>query len=192
MSATRSGQSDAVHLRARAFLDKADIKSGCEIHAVNTHLEATTSSANETPAIREYYSRLEQLVEEGARYKRIIQLSREMANAPYDRWVTETKEHYRQHFSRVLELQDMGKSAQLWQALPRFPLSFVLIQNTNGSNYLIWQVDEQVLESPQGQAKFRLHGIFLVEDPDREVTSHFLWYCDQLIQNGKVVQRVIE
>ena len=189
VSATMSGDSDAVHNRATAFLDNADVRNRCEIFAVNSYLEATTDGARETESTRDYYSTIEQLVADGARYMRVVQLPEEMARLSYEQWAGQTKDHYKVHFDNVLKMQDNVQFAQLVQTRPRFPLSFLLIRNTDGSNYLIWQVDEQIPESEQGRASFRLHGIFLVEDPDCEVVNHFLWCVDQLRQKGTVVMR---
>ena len=191
VSAATRGEPDAVHSQARAFLANADIKGGCEIFGVNSYLEATSHGDQETDAIRAYYGTIEKLAVDGARYTRVVQLPNELAAAPYEEWATKTKAHYKDHFENVLAMHaDQNvQSAYLLQVRSRFPLSFLLIKNANGSHYLIWQVDEQIHEEGQDGAAFRLHGIFLVEDPDRKIASHFLRCIDQLRNDGNRVSR---
>ena len=191
VSAGRSDEPDVVHIQARAFLDHADKDS--EIFGVNSYLEATSGEPHETAAVGEYYATLATLAASGARYTRIVQLPKDMAAAPYEQWTKATKEHYMTHFDNVLEMRDDKdvKSAELIQVRFRFPLSFLLIQNANGTNYLIWQVDEQTKEAMQGKPNFKLHGIFLLEDPDKNIVDHFVWCVNQLRNAGKPAKRAI-
>lgn len=190
VAARQSGAPDAVHRRARAFLDHAELKDGCEIFGVNSYLEATSHGDDETDAIREYYATIETLAKRGAHYTRVVQLPSALASKPYSKWAAKTKQHYKSHFDNVLTMRQGGdlQFCDLLQAKSRFPLSFLLIRNANGSHYLIWQVDEQIEEGDQNQPRFRLHGIFLVEDPDRSIVDHFLACINQLRNAGQPVE----
>lgn len=169
---------DAVHSQARDFLSKADIKGGCQIFGVNSYLEATSRfNSDSDAAIRRYYEKIESIAGSLAgtdgRYTRVVQLPPELEKEPYHTWVEKVKDHYKNHFQNVIEMRAKGTSVDLLRVKSRYHLSFLLIQNNAGSNYLIWQMDEQMPADEDGEARFRLHGIFLVEDPDRSITGHF-------------------
>lgn len=197
VAARQHGARDAVHRRARAFLDKADLSDGgCEIYGVISYLEAIGSDGEETNAIKEYYAKIEQLVKSGASYVRIVQLPIDLAKAPYAQWSQQIKLHYRNHFDNVLAMRqsdELQQGGNLLQAVSRFPLSFVLIRNNNSdSYYLIWQLDEQRENEQQGQSQFRLHGIFLIEDPDRSIVDHFIKCVNELRNSGWPVSNEVQ
>lgn len=178
-SAIETGQ-DHVHDQARAFLGKADLKGGCEIFAVNSYLEAGDSDkargdTEKTDSIRRYYQKIEELAKQGAKYTRVVQLPTDVS---FDEWMATAKPHYRDHYNKMLDLQDQLNHVRLVSAKQRFPLSFVLIANEKGHDYLIWQMDDQT--PGDSLSKLHLHGIFTLEDPDRQVVNHFKWCFEEL------------
>jgi hypothetical protein len=88
----------------------------------------------------------------------------------------------------VQQTQPAGSGANvttLLDAVPaRYPTSFVLITTPN-SSHLIWQMNEHVphLRGSNGHLtddeKVRLAGVFIISDPDREITKHFeRWFYE--------------
>ena len=184
VAAGQESAPDAVHSRAKEFLEKA--RPGCEIFGVNSYLEATSHGDRETEAIRAYYETIEGLATHNARYTRVIQLPTGLAGKPYSVWAKEVKAHYKEHFDNIIAMRDDDHvgSADLLQVQSRFPLSFLLIRNNDGSHYLIWQIDEQIQDE-----RFRMHGIFLVEDLDLDIARNFLRWIDELRHVGSRVER---
>lgn len=187
--AVESDSYDIVHEKAKSFLDNSDAKKGCQILAVNSYLEASSTVDSQTGSsdfAGQYYRKIEELVREGAMYSRIVQLPEGLT---FSEWVNSTKRHYKNHFNEIIKMQSAARQAVLlMSSKARFPLSFLLIKNKNGTNYLIWQIDEQATGSASGLPQFQLHGIFLVEDPDRKIVDHFDWCFNQLLHTNTRIE----
>jgi uncharacterized protein len=188
-----SGQ--AVYAAAAGIIEKAT-GPDCRIMAVNSFVEVFADSTDEAAeADRSSYLRSIEAKLGQVHYHRIIQLNARDRDALSRIRIGDViSKNYGEHYRKVVEFVQPTRSiagrgadvTTLLEAVPaRYPMSFVLITTPDGS-YLIWQMNEHVPHSQESNGhltdddKVRLAGVFIISDPDEEITTHFERWFNEL------------
>ncbi len=129
----------------------------------------------------QYYESILNRVRTGSgkiRYERLLQIHNEQ-----DLKSIAIRKEYNKHLNRMLDEQHKSPNLHihLLKVQARRLATFVLIDN----KYLIWESNEFV-----DAQKIRMHGVFIIEDPSREITRHFYTFFDdlRLLNKGPVTR----
>ena len=165
------GDRTIVFQRAKQVVEQARES----ILILNSFLEESHLTSEEG---RPYYETLIRKAREGLEYKRIVQVRK-------GRSVREMLQHdvaYLRHFHEMLEAQESDPriKIELRHTEARYLTTFVLVDDTK----LLWQVSE--LDETAG---IRMRGIFIFDDPRREITRHFRDFFDQMARRARPVTR---
>jgi ketosteroid isomerase-like protein len=186
----------AVYRAATSLIEKATC-ADCKILAVNSFVEVfadstdTAAEADRKSYLRTIESKLGQVS-----YHRIIQLNAKDRNALTKIRIGDViSKNYGEHYKRVASFVsrssgDTGLGASVvtrLDAVPaRYPTSFVLIKTPVGS-HLIWQMNEHVPQDSPGmgnsfieEERVRLAGVFIISDPDEQITRYFERWFNEL------------
>jgi ketosteroid isomerase-like protein len=188
-----SGQ--AVYRAATALVDKAS-GPDCQIMAVNSFVEVFADStdpaeeSDRTSYLRAIESKLGQ-----TNYHRILQLNARDRDALSRIRIGDViSKNYGEHYQRIVDSVRKprpraalrGSVVTRLDAVPaRYPTSFVLIKTPDGS-HLIWQMNEHVPHDPAAngypieEEKVRLAGVFIISDPDEQITQYFERWFNEL------------
>jgi hypothetical protein len=150
-----------VYRKAREVVEKA--KERIWVLTFINEREHTGAKDEKTdPEIDEYYETLlDRAINGGVPYRRIVQVQ---AGQTVGQAIQNAG--YLKHFHRMLDVQESNPNLQisLQKAPTRRLTTFVLIDST----HLLWQINEIL---PSGT--WQMHGIFIIDDPRREITQHF-------------------
>jgi hypothetical protein len=158
------------------------MKAQRSIFVVNSYLvehSAKFDTNKETEKARdEYYDALLRKAQGGIKYKRIVQFKRDGSTF---REMALNKDHDN-HFRLMLKL--MGQKPQdidieLKKAEARRLSTFLLIDD----QHLIWQINEVLMDDDNNE-DLRLHGAFIINDPQKKITNHFQKYYDSLYKES--------
>jgi ketosteroid isomerase-like protein len=185
----------AVYRAAAGLIEKAT-GPDCKIQAVNSFIEVFANSTDQAAEsdrssyLRTIESKLGQI-----NYHRIIQLNaRDRTALARIRIGDVISKDYGEHYAKIVEYvrrarPTTGTGARVvtrLDAVPaRYPTSFVLIKTPDGS-HLIWQMNEHVPHVPRSgdhpieDEKVRLAGVFIISDPDEQITQHFERWFNEL------------
>lgn len=185
----------AVYRAAQGLVDKAS-GPDCTIMAVNSFVEVFADSTDQaeesdrTSYLRTIESRLGQ-----TNYHRILQLNARDRDALSRIKIGDViSKNYGEHYEKIVEHVQKQRShtglgakvvTQLDAVPARYPISFVLLKTPEGS-YLIWQMNEHIPHSPDinnhpiEEEKVRLAGVFIISDPDEQITQYFERWFNEL------------
>jgi len=144
------------------------------IFVVNSYLvEHSSAYDKESQKARDgYYRALIRKAESGViEYRRIVQVKPD--NSTLVDMANHNADHIR-HFEEMLNHAEVLSNISLKKAPPRRLSTFMLIDE----KYLIWQINE--LRISNRKESIRLHGAFLIEDPQKKIIGHFLKYYQAL------------
>lgn len=149
---------------------------------VNSYLvEHSSAYGRESQMARDgYYKALIRKAESGVEYKRIVQVKPD--NSTLVDMTNHNEDHIR-HFEEMLNCAEARPNISLKKAPPRRLSTFMLVDE----KYLIWQINE--LRISNKQENIRLHGAFLIEDPQKKIISHFLKYYQALDAKSDTMTR---
>ncbi|MBD2704860.1 hypothetical protein IC229_29785 [Spirosoma sp. BT702] len=178
-----------LYAEARDFVNH--IQEGAEVIAINSFVEVFEESKD--TGKEEYRKKyLEDIEKKFGRinYHRIIQLSStDYVELRKNSLGLDAKilGNYKDHYIKILTSRDdkhtNDKQMQLSVTIAKYPISFVVITNPDGINYLIWQINEHVPNSTDGA--IRLTGVFLIIDPDEQIVKYFKRWFNHLYSSGK-------
>jgi hypothetical protein len=156
-----------VYVACRNVIEKAT-KS---IYVVNSYLvegHEYAAGGRQKAERKKYYSALMQKAERGAvDYHRILQVQADRSPL----------KEMREDGVHFFHLQSMAKrrkdctNIRLWKAPANRLTTFVLIDGV----HLVWQINEV-----DSNGRLNLQGAFIIHDPQRRITEHFLRYFDKL------------
>lgn len=113
----------------------------------------------------EYYEALLKKAEGGkVEYKRVVQVKDD------DSTLSELQRYNQvqiKHFLKMMDYMKRLPNVALKRAPAQRLSTFVLIDY----KYLIWQINEIVIQPKRED--IRLHGAFIIDDPNRQITPHF-------------------
>jgi len=114
-----------------------------------------------------YYAALLERTDSGVEYNRILQVKADNSTL---RELLHNEDHIK-HFTAMIERKNSKKSKTSLKRAPAIRLStFILIDAV----YLIWQINEVLTD--ENKEYIRLHGAFVIYDPQQKITTHFLNY----------------
>jgi hypothetical protein len=158
---------------SRRLLNEAKEDGTCEILAVNWFAQpfGDPTSPEVESAHEAYFAALERKLGK-VNYHRIVQYNDSIPTGDLDKYISLA---YRKHLAKVIEHRDAGPAhhvVRLDKVPPRYPVSFVIIENEGTGSFLIWRLDEFATMSKEGPV-FRPRGLFLVTDPEHQLIQHF-------------------
>jgi uncharacterized protein len=189
----RGASGQALYRAAAALIDKAE-GPDCEIMAVNSFVEVFADStdpaeeSDRTSYLRTIESKFGKI-----NYHRILQLNARDRDALSRIRIGDViSKNYGEHYESIVEYVNKSRPGvgtrvtTLLDAVPaKYPTSFVLIKTPEGS-HLIWQMNEHVPHSPNAsnhpieEEKVRLAGVFIISDPDEQITQYFEQWFKEL------------
>lgn len=167
----------------KVFKSAADVIKNAEetIYIVNSYV-LTTGSQGDTPESmaerKQYYNLLLQKAQAGVTYERILQVQ------PGDEKLHDTANDpaYFEHLNKMLDVQARVREAKiaLYKSEATRLASFILVDH----KHLIWEIDE-VNTGPNKPLSLGLHGAFVIHDPMKRITPHFIMLFEKLRARNK-------
>jgi hypothetical protein len=155
-----------VYSKAREVVEKAK-KQILVLTLINEGDKSKDDEETQREIDKYYEALLERVTKGHVIYRRIVQIPDKKTLKDL---VPDTD--YRQHFHRMLDIQEGNPTLINLQKAPvRRQTTFVLIDGT----HLIWQINERL-----DSGEWQMHGIFIIEDPRREITQYFETFFDTM------------
>jgi len=146
------------------------------ILVVNSFLVEDSESfdPNAQKARDEYYKALLDKADHDVEYRRILQVKSDESTL---KELHHNEDHIK-HFEEIIKRIDTHPKIALKRAPAKRLSTFLLIDG----EHLIWQINEVVMKKERQY--MRLHGAFVITDPQRKITTHFLEYYSRLDQRS--------
>ena len=140
-----------------------------------------------TDARDEYYNLLIEKSKFGVNYKRVLQGKPDNTTLPD---LVNDVDHLRHYSNMIKEIKSGNRHITLKIAPARRLTTYVIVDK----EHLIWQINEVVFtkQDELWKEELRLHGIFIIHDPQKEIISHFLDYFDLLEWDSETVHGCVQ
>jgi hypothetical protein len=185
---------DRIYHEPRKLIEQIPEDGTSKIIAVNSFVEIFQES--DDPKAEEFRSTYFRAIEKKlgkVDYHRILQLNypiyqstQNINQIKNDVFTNRIAKNYKEHFAKIIEFRDSGKfqsEIRLDRVNAKYPMAFIIIENKEGTNYLLWQINEHINTSNGLSNAFKLTGVFLIEDPDQQIIRHFKAWFNQLINS---------
>jgi hypothetical protein len=182
---------ERIYTESRKLIEQIPEDGTSKIIAVNSFVEIFQES--DDPKAEEFRSSYFRAIEKKLNkidYHRVLQLNystyqsiQNVNQATNDVIINRIAKNYKEHFTNVIKFRDSGNfqnEIRLDRVNARYPMAFIIIENKENTSYLLWQINEHIGTNNGLSNAFKLTGIFLIEDPDQQVTKHFKAWFNQL------------